>query len=97
MVMNLSKKLMIDLVTFPKMNSLPLPLWEGYTKFNSFREFILYSGLIDPNEENINEAIKAISKNKLDEYIRKNTNNKFNSWEDLLKGATDEFIKTIKI
>lgn len=68
-----------------------------FTKFDSFKEFILNSGLIDLNEEDINEAIKAISKKKLDEYIRKNTNNNFNSWENLLKRATNEFLKTFNI
>ena len=68
-----------------------------FTKFGSFKEFILNGGLIDPNEENITEAFKAISKKDLDEYIRKNTNSSFNSWEDMLKRAFDEFIKTFKI
>ncbi len=68
-----------------------------FTKFGSFKEFILKSGLIDPNKENIKEALKAIPKKDLDEYIRKNTNNNFNSWKDMLKRAYDEYIKTIKI
>lgn len=68
-----------------------------FTKFGSFKEFILKSGLIDPNKENIKEALKAIPKKDLDKYIRKNTNNNFNSWKDMLKRAYDEYIKTIKI
>jgi len=68
-----------------------------FTKFASFKEFILKGGLIDPNKENIKEALKAIPKKNLDEYIRKNTNNNFNSWKDMLKRAYDEYIKTIKI
>jgi len=68
-----------------------------FTKFGSFKGFILKSGLIDPNKENIKEALKAIPKKDLDEYIRKNTNNNFNSWKDMLKRAYDEYIKTIKI
>jgi len=68
-----------------------------FTKFGSFKEFILKGGLIDPNKENIEEALKAIPEKDLDEYIRKNTNNNFNSGKDMLKRAYDEYIKTIKI
>lgn len=68
-----------------------------FTKFGSFKEFILKSGLIDPNKKNIKEALKAISEKDLDEYIRKNTNNNFNSWKDMSKRVYDEYIKTIKI
>ena len=68
-----------------------------FTKLGSFKEFILKSGLIDPNKENIKKALKAIPKKDLDEYIRENTNNNFNSWKDMLKRAYDEYIKTIKI
>ena len=67
-----------------------------FTKLSRFEEFISKSGLIKSDEKNKLEAFKEITKEDLDRYVRENTTI-FDSWEDMLKKALEEYVKRNQI
>lgn len=64
---------------------------KSFAKSSSLEEFILKSGLVNPDKEiRWTEVFKTIPKKDLDKYIRKNT--KFSSWQDMLNKAATEYL-----
>jgi len=62
-----------------------------YTKYDNFTDFILDSGLIPQDISKITyELFQTISREKLDKYIRVNTN--FSSWDDMFDKATSRYL-----
>ena len=64
---------------------------KNFARSSSLEEFILKSGLVNPDKEITAEVFKAIPKKDLDKYIRKNT--KFSSWQDMLDKAVTEYLE----
>jgi hypothetical protein len=81
------------LETLEKIKSVPLgelmpPIFmTENTQFESVEGMFESGGFKADNEEDF----KAIPDNELDEFISKNT--KFQSWQDMLNSAGEEFIK----